>query len=666
MKKLIALTLLFLPWSSNISLAQDHNFAEDSPKLGIGTDRVMFEKGDIDATVLMSVVVEKQQEIRDEFIKRNLGNGIVNQGLAAYNLMTGLAEALLNYSNPKVIQKNLLKEIGESAMVFTIAKSYLHLNAIRNEGMDSLKVENLLDSLVQISDVFQEKDSVSVSWLFHDIVLDVLQGDSTEKKPNDLLKKGFFRSGTWSKTGLEERVSLYYRLRASLDPKHEAQLVAIRNEVKKKIDFALQYHDVFSASIINNYDHNFETYLINHLKVKPSIKKVKFSKEVSTFQTKLATRFEKLQSDFEKQVQKAVLIEQQKGLSANQSIIDSKTISDILAHSKTVEEELADQKIPKGISYYFEHVVDPTVNALVATTGDFDFLKDVELIQRDLEVMRLVDFKDESEKVFPGGRKSIETIQISEFASLAEILQVIDELDKAQSYETLLTALISNLPVFINTENQRLAALLMQYLQDLSTFDSAENVVEIDVEELILKWYEYAAPLLPNKNVKFYFGIGLNQSVYVDRFPEEKEKVKSLGFATEKIGLSVDLINFQKKRLTNSGFTRNIKAHHCLFAGNSIKTEKTLVTAWNLKGYAGGLLYNVLNLSTEHTMDGVILGVATGLRFFNNLELNLNYSLLYGSGVNFPFGDVSTSFWTVSFDVPIVDYISAKKRRKSK
>ncbi len=69
--------------------------------------------------------------------------------------------------------------------------------------------------------------------------------------------------------------------------------------------------------------------------------------------------------------------------------------------------------------------------------------------------------------------------------------------------------------------------------------------------------------------------------------------------------------------------------------------------------------------SSESIFDHPILGFGTGITWFNELELNINYVVPLRNTSNFQ-ENLEAGFWNVGFDIPIFDYIKAAREKKSK
>ncbi|NJO89775.1 MAG: hypothetical protein HC831_13120 [Chloroflexia bacterium] len=114
-----------------------------------------------------------------------------------------------------------------------------------------------------------------------------------------------------------------------------------------------------------------------------------------------------------------------------------------------------------------------------------------------------------------------------------------------------------------------------------------------------------------------------------------------VNYASEKLGVQWKIIDFNKR----SSFNYSNK-------GYDYKGYSPIINNWHLIGYISGLLYQVdfLNSSSE-AFKTPLLGISTGITFFNGLDLNVGYAFPFEKSIN-------KGLLTFSFDIKITEYLS--------
>jgi hypothetical protein len=75
--------------------------------------------------------------------------------------------------------------------------------------------------------------------------------------------------------------------------------------------------------------------------------------------------------------------------------------------------------------------------------------------------------------------------------------------------------------------------------------------------------------------------------------------------------------------------------------------------------YASGLIYNIVDLKSESNYDFAMLGAGIGISFFNDLELNVSYSVPLIKGKN----SFENGMVNLGFDIPIFEYVKAVRNK---
>ena len=139
----------------------------------------------------------------------------------------------------------------------------------------------------------------------------------------------------------------------------------------------------------------------------------------------------------------------------------------------------------------------------------------------------------------------------------------------------------------------------------------------------------------------------------------ETKSLANLYFASEKIGIKWKIWNWNYTRSFSSG--ENFKYYNRPSKSRvwNRPQPKPTVNDIHLFVYGSGLLYNIANLKSAENFNYAIAGGGLGMTFFNGLTANASLACpttgneFYSENIFFNFG----------FDIPIVQYLSALKKK---
>jgi len=246
---------------------------------------------------------------------------------------------------------------------------------------------------------------------------------------------------------------------------------------------------------------------------------------------------------------------------------------------------------------------------------------------------------------------SPEIVKLStQFIDLVSRLNRLDEVETYQLFFNTLNDIGNIFPKnkTINSFNTFTNSILKHTI-----LNTEENTINFDAESFLLLFYEQYKNISIN-NWSLYFSIGLNQAsffknVNLTASDTNQYTIKNLAFASEKIGIKYTLLNFNEKIMLKQ--QKELKKYY---------TSKPIVSDWHLIAYGSGLLYNIVNTTTDKNHFNLpMIGIGTGLTFYNSLDINLFY--------NVPFTEnaFNKSMFGFSFDIKIGEYVSElNKQRK--
>lgn len=223
---------------------------------------------------------------------------------------------------------------------------------------------------------------------------------------------------------------------------------------------------------------------------------------------------------------------------------------------------------------------------------------------------------------------------------LAEVFQVLNSLNEAESYDQVAKWVVDAGNVFFDLSKTRLFNEISN-LQTYLVVNSDSNRVDVKVEDLIL----YLSEKYINDEstrLSFYFTVGISNAFVVDK-PDSVPA--NLSFASEKIGLKYKLVDWTKRRTYKNR--------------SYVPKPRPLMKDLYLLLYGSGLLYQIEAVKTEENLNNPTFGLLFGLHFFNNLDFGIG-------GSTTKLGDKRICAFTTSFDFPISEYLSrlGKKNKK--
>lgn len=135
--------------------------------------------------------------------------------------------------------------------------------------------------------------------------------------------------------------------------------------------------------------------------------------------------------------------------------------------------------------------------------------------------------------------------------------------------------------------------------------------------------------------------------------------LNALYFASEKIGIK---FTFMDKRYTRS-FQPGEEYMYKGIKRVWVRPKKEpLLIRQELMFYGSGLLYNIVDIKSSENFKYALAGVGYGFTFFNGLNFNLGVALPINA--NNGIEASKKLLYTVSFDIPIIEYITAVRKKR--
>jgi hypothetical protein len=200
----------------------------------------------------------------------------------------------------------------------------------------------------------------------------------------------------------------------------------------------------------------------------------------------------------------------------------------------------------------------------------------------------------------------------------------------------------------------------------INSLNSKGAYISIDIESLIVSIYDKFSGATRNSlGVYFHPYISIGTSTIY--FPEKNmlgvnadgtnHSIDNLYFASEKIGLKWVIWNYKYTKSHSAGLWYN---YYGVWMQHTSQPKAPLVNNIYASLYASGLLYQIAVLNSDDSFHYPLFGVNTGVTFFNGLAFNAGWGYVWQDN----YYRKQNHFYSLSVDIPIVDYLSALKKKK--
>ena len=238
---------------------------------------------------------------------------------------------------------------------------------------------------------------------------------------------------------------------------------------------------------------------------------------------------------------------------------------------------------------------------------------------------------------------------VEDINELLKFLANLNNLDKAETFQHIFNLFKENNDKVVNSiqdkEFKNIYTLFTDSVKKYTLINKQGNYIEVDAVSFLVALEEYYKKN-NNTDWDFYLGIGINQTRFLGSttLPGSKERIESLGFAAEKIGVKYNLMNFRRRKDYANVIQDDIY----------LSDKSPFINEWYVNAYGSGLLYSLANTTTNQNFDYPHIGVGTGLRFYNALDFSgfIGFPLIEGGQ---PLKDI---FIGIGFDIPLSEYLS--------
>lgn len=650
--------------------------------LGAGITAVTGQKGVIDVQLLSEIISQKQEELKKEFLQKRSLRLMGGRSFAMKNFIYSNFATLLTIDEKNAIEKELLEQVSIFALHVGVAETIMQLSLRPKEfGPNSPEMQNALVEYMNLQYGLDESQARTVLVTFRDNVqahnfmllfsidkLLVKSMGTTSNAVKNYPKESFssifldcvFEVCRENKT-LQELgfVQIHPSLRTTYESEnqfltHHQSMSSMKTVVAQTVDVLVNYHPLFHDFInepdltINEIKNATSTAILSSSDMAVLIDEVEgFTADISRNLADFRETDYFNQTTFDK------------SMTAIQHGIDEFKIR--------INSNLNDVTISDYL--FMKKVVDPFIGELLAAGAmTNDQIATVNRLKQAIygklveHVVADIRSKD--------AIKAIHHIAISDYSHLLRIITSLSELDRVESYEHIFNTLVQ---LGLNaTENSevKLVRDLTHFIDVYTLINVREKNITVEVEPLLLavmKKYENRA----SRPVQPYFGIGLNQTTKVTYrnnvaplFAKDSSLLKSMGYAGEKVGVKVKLLNNERLQAMERD---ELKGPARWFRSNNAHTNSSpLITDIYTYAYGTGLLYQVADLTTAGNFNQSMVGAGVGVAFFNALDLGIWIASPLTSGSSFSQNIQDRQFVGFSFDVKLGEYLNAVREKRKR
>ncbi len=686
--KHLTLLLLFITMSLTINAQEVEHQA---PTLQAGLDGLNFTKGTLDPEIIARIIAQKQSEIKLKIIQNTFLKNIYGSGGTIYNYADNIIKGVVQEPDTDVRTKKIMESTVNLVFVYTFADYYLkqttkkkdttlsHLQELASGyNLDNLinfskglKYRGLLNQSKEVGSnaQFAKTYSGSVSKLnvdeeednlnqFMSLIIDIA---SEVVRNNDKLRDlGLMRISYSSNydylNGYKQQQNFnVFKNDALINPDNLKLAEAVYDDM---YNFIQQYTSYIGALkyIIETKSFKSNDISSSHLPVsnkKEPLKNLKFPNDIDKIIQKLSVIFNRVSENSEHV--------DENYLKDLETAIQKLTSS--LNYIKKTKKFLEDDKITfpekvlliSDILYTLKTEVIPNLEYSVKFAPDLLGTKDT-ISALTLEIYTFLVTE----------QRYLKNIS-QDPAPFLQLVSKLYEFDKTKTFSEY-TKLISLLDEIFETGKIKNAlSTINTFVKDyteITVDDEGNEALVFNVESFLVKLDNLQSDKI--RRFQFHFTVGMNTTSFLNGDIDlgDGQAISNFSHFSEKIGVKFKLINRGDWMPKNPGET------YTSYGYSYIKTsppKEPLISNWHLLLYGSGILYTVINSSTNDAFDYPMIGFGTGVTFYNALDFNVSIGipLLENGG----FKEMTNNpFLSFGFDIQIAEYLKevGKKRRNKK
>jgi hypothetical protein len=647
-----------------------------APTLQIGLDGLSLTKGALDYEIIMQMVSEKQSEVKLKFIQNLFLKKIDSAGGLTYSYVDNILKAILLEKDQKIRTKMVLENTVNMVFVAAYTEYFMRLNkdnsavqALLNKFTEGKKIKydldlqkpilsSLLINTINERVILGKKDN-SNSKLSNDlrikrdfIALLIDMGSECVRQDQNLKRLGLmqvsYSAGYEYKNKYLEEINdlddkdrqnaaklLYKEMSASLAK--VTNVIGLINYITSESSFRnsdlnlLKKQDSTSISSNNNKVFGFSD----------------LSKTLSSVDTKLSLVIKKLTEEvfyedtiLRKQVGDIIKVKNYILKAQNFiKIADSSAITKFknAAVFSDVLYSISKEFVPalENIAYKHAEVLQSTeelksFSAILAT--------------RIVKNLSLTELNNEKAQQF------------------LLLVSKLYQFDRASTFSDYLNYVNDLVDLFPNQRVKSVFSNVNTFVKDYTVItlnEKGKEVIEFNIESYLAKLSNIKKEKF--NPIEFHFTVGLNSGYFKTPLTYKNETFDSFSSVSEKIGLKIKFFDFKFTNLRDPGETYSILGTK--WVRNSAPKDP-LISNIHLLLYGSGVLYSILNTSTNKTFNAPLVGAGVGITFINSLDANLSFAvpILNDRSLKSAF---QTRLFNLGFDVQIGEYLSRIGKKKS-
>lgn len=644
--------------------AQD--LEHQAPSLQVGLSSFNFSKGTLDAALIMEIVAEKQGELKLKTIQNLFLNRVMHSGGTVYAFVDNCLKQIVDEKDQNIRSRKIFENTVNFVFVCTYLEYYL--KDMNQEQYEQLRAFAGLfahdlpalkpipfsisafynDTKVKKStglDVKTESNATDNDLHFIPILIDL--ASEVVRNNANLKKLGVMeQSYTDSYTYLNE----FLRLQRE-HPEQDTTVLAkaMYQQMSSKLT-VLTDNIGYVSFLYDRFD-----FAINHQEsLMDSLKFDSLFESLADRTSELIASLSNAQIDVTKDPNLAKEI---KNLITFRDFL-MKAQNYLSLHNKT---DLANSKTISEILYALSKKYAGTLKAQAYRSKNYQLVLD-ELDQINESLLQRLD-------ALPILEHDVkQNIGQDKFLSLIAKLYQFDKISSITEYLRLMEELIEILP------NDNVIATLktiVTFTKDYTVIEKdarGEEVLSFNAESFIMK-LQQIKPYSLNR-WEFLFTVGSNQTHFnrnID-ITDSLTGVSNLAFVGEKIGLKFKIIDKAFSWNRNPGETFAVSTLRHPFKKQVYQRLKPpkepIISNFHAILYGTGLLYNLVNTTTNKSFNLPMFGTGIGLTFYNGLDLNVSVGIPLLS--NHPLSrSFDYPYINVGFDIQFAEYYSRLMKKRN-
>lgn len=317
-------------------------------------------------------------------------------------------------------------------------------------------------------------------------------------------------------------------------------------------------------------------------------------------------------------------------------------------------------KLVSDIVYTLITEIIPNIqNSLKYAPELFKDKVNIENLVRDLHSYILNEDKVNNEGLLNGISQNPEP-----FVKLVSALYEFDKTKTFSEYTKLITLLDD---IFESGKIKAALSTINTFVKDytvIKTDEDGKEMLEFNVESFLAKLETIQSDKI--RRFQFHFTVGMNTTSFLNGDIDlgDGQSITSFSHFSEKLGVKFKIINRGDWLPKNPGETYGSFGYSYI---KNTPPKEPVISNWHVLLYGSGILYSVLNSSTNKAFDYPMVGFGTGLTFYNALDFNVSIGipLLDNGGFD---AMTDNAFVSFGFDIQIGEYLKevGKKRKARK